>query len=678
MNFFAFSALINGITSALLGIYVLANSYKNPLNRSYSVFALSVFIWSFGYFFWQNSSSAENALLWSRILMAGAIMIPLSYFDFSLHLTGTVLQNRLQSIISCIIGMFFLLADLTPLIVSGISKKMYFDFWPTPGLLYPFFLLMFFFYTFYSLSIMLTKFKKSFGQVRPQIMYVFWGTAIGFAGGSTNFLLWYDIPIPPLANILVLAYPVFMAISITKHRLMDLSVIISRTAAEILAILFQGIIYLSMVWLYQNYVSNQIDSLFITLTVIYGIWVGQTHQVLRLKIQTTTDKAILRGKYDYYKELSLASIKVGEDLSLSSILKVLYATFYETVQINNPRIFLPNNFTTPMDSKKYVVYSRENFTPIKDGEEISMEEKLIEELTKKRGHLLNEKDHDRNLIVPCLLENRLIAMFILGPKLSQDPYTDEDIQLLEVLASQVAIALDHTRSYEKIKDDLEATQMQLERSQRLASLGTLTAGVTHEIRNPLTVIRLETLKLPSKPRDVDDLKQRSDLIVKYVDRIELIVEKMLHLSRFKAPVKTKVDLNSVVEETFPFFSTSSAKITKELQPVPKIDGDPEELERVLINLIQNAEYAKAKKITIKTFVEKNKIHLEVSDNGKGIPKENISKIFDPFFSSRHEGTGLGLSIAYRIIREHGGTITVDSEEDKGTTFKIEFEAAAGK
>ncbi|MDD5593231.1 MAG: ATP-binding protein [Candidatus Margulisbacteria bacterium] len=675
MNYFAFSALVNGLASLLLGFYALVKGSQNALNKNYAFFAFSVFFWSFGYFFWQIATDAAGALFWCRVFMAGAILIPVAYFNFSLWLTDKYHENRLQSYFSYFLGGAFLLLNFTPLIVEGITKKLYFEFWPTPGAAYPLFLLMFFFYALYSLYIMYTVFRTASGHLRAQIMYVFLGTAIGYAGGSTNFLLWYDIPVPPIANILVLAYPLLLAYAITKHRLMDISVVISRTIAEILAILFHAVIYLTLVYLYRTFLSEKIDLLFLALTVSYGILVAETHHVLRLFFQTTSDKLFLRGKYDYYKALSDASSRVGEKLSLPDILKVLYETFHNVVEISSPRVYLPENFAEPhKTSEFYVVYEKDTYLPQKDGQKVKIDSPLVKELIAKREPLCEVKETSSAIVVPCLLEDRLIAFFALGPKLSEDPYTDQDLRLLKVLANQVAITLDHTRSYEKIKVDLEVAERQLERSQRLASLGTLTAGVTHEIRNPLTVIRAETERLANQARELDYLKQYRDLMLKHIDRIAGIVQRMLGLAKEKEKREVDIDLNEVIDSTLQCFTISRVGLKKELQPIPPVKGDPEEFQEIFVNLIQNALDAMPDggDLTLRTYKDDGHVVAEVSDTGKGIPEEIREKIFDPFYSTRHEGVGLGLSIVYRIVRQHGGDIKVESEVGKGTTFKLIF------
>ncbi len=467
----------------------------------------------------------------------------------------------------------------------------------------------------------------------------------------------------------------FTTYAVVKHRLMDISVIISRAVAEVLAVVFLGSIYLGLVWFHRTYVSTTIGVAFVAWTFAYGILVGQTHQRIRIFIQTTSDKLFLRGKYDYYKELSEASLQVGEKLSLSSILGILYRVFYEVVEISNPRIFLPVHFSDPeRPSDRYVPYDRKTFTLQKTGEAIKVDDPLVKKLISTREPILDPHNPDRELIVPCLLEDRLIALFVLGRKLSEDPYTNEDIRLLEVLASQAAMALDHTRSYEKIRIDLEVAERQLARSQRLASLGTLTAGVTHEIRNPLTVIRSETERLANQERKLQELRQYRELVLKHVDRIAGIVQRMLSMAKERPKEEADVDLNMIINSALQLVTISRISLKKDLKKVPLVKGDPVGIEEIFVNLIQNAIEAMKEggTLTLRTYTENGRAVAEVSDTGKGIPEEIREKIFDPFFSTRHEGVGLGLSIAYRIIREHGGDIQVSSEVGKGTTFKVLF------
>lgn len=625
-----------------------------------------------------NSTSETWAVFWDRICLMGVVLIPSTYIHFNYIFLGYVQRYRWFIIGNYLISAFFLIVNFTPLFVAHNSPKFGLNFYTDPGPLYLPFVIYFFMTSIFTIFVLYSGQKTVSAIRKKQISLLFWSALLGYSLGGFNYNPSFGIGpayLPLIGNIGVVAYALIVAYTITKHHLMDISVIISRTVAWVITVVFLGAIYLGLAWFYRTSISSSIDWVFLAWTVLYGIMVGESFHRIRLFIQTTSDKVFLRGKYDYYKELSDASSRVGQKLSLPDILKVLYDTFHNVVEIANPRVFLPEYFTeTEITSNRYLIYNAENSEPDRTGAEIRMNSPLIEKLIAERKPVHDIKELKGVLAVPCLLEDRLIAVFVLGPKLSEDRYTEEDLRLLEVLANQAAITLDHTRSYEKIKTDLDVAQRQLERSQRLVSLGTLTAGVTHEIRNPLTVIRSETERLANEARDLAYLKQFRNLLLKHIDRISGIVERMLGLAKEKTRQEIDINLNDVINSTLELFGSSSVTVKKELSSIPAIKGDPQELQEVFVNLIQNAVEAMpgGGTLTIKTYTGDRRVIVEVSDTGKGIPEEIREKIFDPFYSTRHEGVGLGLSIVYRIIREHGADIKVTSEVGKGTTFKLLF------
>ncbi|MFH1576002.1 MAG: ATP-binding protein [Candidatus Margulisiibacteriota bacterium] len=672
---FPFYAIFGNLS---LGMFVLLKDWKNKINLSYAATALLTALWAMLILFYGLANTPAEALLWSKIA-AGVyayIPIPFIYF-FSVFPKEDVVPKRYQMIAWFCVATFFALISFTDLIIKDILRlKEGFVFIPGPA--FALFVVYFLGFLVFAFSRLIERYYAYRGLNRRQIVYVLLGFFLGFIFPViTNLVLplfGYSLlaGVGPFSTVITVG---FISYAITKSRLMDISVIISRAVAEVIAVLFLGLIYLGLVWLHWTYISTSITFTFIAITVLYGILVGQIHQRIRLFIQTTSDKLFLHGKYDYYKELSEASMKVGEKLSLASILQILYRTFHDVVEISNPRIFLPENFSrAEATSKRYVVFDEETASAKQSGEEIRIDDQLVKQLILTRAPVLFPHDPKRELVVPCLLEDRLIAIFVLGRKLSEDHYTDDDIQLLMVLASQAAITLDHTRSYEKIRAELEVAERQLSRSQRLASLGTLTAGVTHEIRNPLTVIRSETDRLPSRERDLAYLKNHRDLVLRHVDRIAAIIQRMLRMAKEKPRQEEEVDLNEAIISSLQLVAISAVNLKKDLELVPLIKGDKIELEEIFVNLFQNAIQAMPEggTLTIRTYIDEGRAVAEVTDTGNGIPPQIMEKIFDPFFSSRHEGVGLGLSIAYRIIREHGGDIRVKSEEGKGTTFKILF------
>lgn len=239
MLFFIISAVINAITSISLGIFVYFQNPRKKLNLYFSLFAISVALWSMGYFAWQTAKDAETAVIWLRVLMAGAVFIPVSYFHFVVTLVE--LSRRLRTLL---IGgyvfafVFVPLTLFTDSVVNDVAPKLWFPFWPQPGILFHIFLFVFFAYAIYSWYLLIQAIRSTTDQNKKnQILYVFWGTLIGFLGGSTNYFLWYDISIPPIGNLAVAIYVAMIGLAILKTQLFDIRVILTQILTGVISVL---------------------------------------------------------------------------------------------------------------------------------------------------------------------------------------------------------------------------------------------------------------------------------------------------------------------------------------------------------------------------------------------------------------------------------------------------------
>jgi signal transduction histidine kinase len=241
---------------------------------------------------------------------------------------------------------------------------------------------------------------------------------------------------------------------------------------------------------------------------------------------------------------------------------------------------------------------------------------------------------------------------------------------------------------EYIKDITEEQKLQeqLIQSEKLAGIGILASGVTHEINNPLSgIIGMAEIAL-----EEDDLSKNRDYLMDILtcgQRISEIVKGLKSYSRAaKKEDQSPVDLNEVLEESLKMVHLAikppSVEVVKKFQPLEKIQANMGEIQQVFTNLITNAFQAmdgKGGKLILSTKLFKDLVEVKVIDNGMGIPKKYLNQIFDPFFTTKKigEGTGLGLNIVYRIITKYEGTIDVESIEQVGTTFTIKFPARRG-
>ncbi|MBI3003655.1 MAG: PAS domain S-box protein [candidate division NC10 bacterium] len=225
----------------------------------------------------------------------------------------------------------------------------------------------------------------------------------------------------------------------------------------------------------------------------------------------------------------------------------------------------------------------------------------------------------------------------------------------------------------------------MQQAEKMAAIGTLSAGLAHEINNPIGIIasRVECMLLEGEEhRFSETVRGDLQVIAKHADRVARITQGLLSLSRQQAWRLSPVDLNGVVEEALVLMERQLARervtLERDLVPgLPAVLGSANHLQQVILNLLTNAREAMPEggRLRVATRRDGGSVEVEVTDAGRGIPAEHLSRIFDPFFTTKEAGTGLGLAISYGIVREHGGTLTVRSREGVGTTFLVTIPAA---
>jgi signal transduction histidine kinase/putative methionine-R-sulfoxide reductase with GAF domain len=270
--------------------------------------------------------------------------------------------------------------------------------------------------------------------------------------------------------------------------------------------------------------------------------------------------------------------------------------------------------------------------------------------------------------------------------------TNETLESMTTFAQQAGLAIHNAFMYQELKTfsqqmeekiqkttaDLRRAEAQLVRSEKLAALGQLAAGIAHEIRNPLTSINIliHSLRenLPSENIHREDLK----VIEEEIHRINDIVDQFLRFAKPASPLLEKTEVLPIFEETLQLLKLQIEKqkifVQKDFQSLPPITIDKEQIKQVILNLILNAIQAMPEggKLRLRGQLSEDYqwIQLSIQDSGMGILPEDMNKLFDPFFSTREGGIGLGLSIAHRIIDQHHGKIEVESKPGKKTLFTL--------
>lgn len=227
---------------------------------------------------------------------------------------------------------------------------------------------------------------------------------------------------------------------------------------------------------------------------------------------------------------------------------------------------------------------------------------------------------------------------------------------------------------------LKKAEERLFLAERLSSLGELTAGVAHELRNPLSGIKINPQILARK-KDLTEAERRAlKSMQEGIEKIQKIIDDMLNFARPKAANFKPENINEVITNSLAIVQDKLKRaniflIFEKGENLPRLFLDAHQIQQVLINLILNALQAMGKggTLTIRSFRQDNGgVKIEIKDTGIGIPQEHLKKIFDPFFTTKSEGTGLGLLINLKILENHGASLDVQSEVGLGSVFTINF------
>ena len=243
---------------------------------------------------------------------------------------------------------------------------------------------------------------------------------------------------------------------------------------------------------------------------------------------------------------------------------------------------------------------------------------------------------------------------------------------------------DLAASFNEMTGRLADARNQVYQSNKLASLGRLAAGIAHEINNPLTGVLTYSSFLLKRAGDDEETRHDLETIVHETKRCRDIVRGLLDFARQVPPKKALLDVNEIMLRALGIIDNQlkvqNVVVTQELAgDLPRIQADPNQLQQVFINLLVNAADAfddgEDRRIVVATARKnrdgKDMVEIKVTDTGKGIPEKNLTKIFEPFFSTKeNKGTGLGLAVVWGIVSEHGGVITVESKVGHGTTFTV--------
>jgi len=513
----------------------------------------------------------------------------------------------------------------------------------------------------------------------------------------------------------VILFPLSIAYAIVKHKLFDIDVILEK--AFTYGLLTGAVVAMSALTIFAfnvvfaRYGGWRNPAFFVVLSAFLVIALNP----LKNRIQDFVDLTFFRKKYDYKRTVEEVSYAMTSLLSLDKIVDKIITIIENTMFASPVLVYIYNQ-----ESGTYEAFVKDGSDlPPGADEPIREDSPLVQELNQQKKELFREDlisddkykhdsekllaEFDRftaSLFMPVFFKRQLIGFIVLGDKKSRLSYTSRDVNLLRILANQSAIAIenalafklveDYAKKLERTNSELKDMQTQLVHAEKMSAIGQLAAGVAHEIRNPLNIIEGARYYLSTymvNQENAETVGEYLDYIKQEIDRTNRLIDSLLKFSRAEPPYFEKVDINAVLENVVILvrkqISDNDIKLSTKFDPeIPLIMADPNQLWQVFINIILNAVQAMPKggSLGIETSIGysdsgpvlSRNVCISFEDTGIGIAKEDITRIFDPFFTKKDMGTGLGLSIAYKIIEKHSGRIIVSSEKDKGTVFTIEL------
>jgi signal transduction histidine kinase len=684
------SALLASIVGLALGLSMLLRAERLRVSTLYALFAFTVGGFYLAQFF--HHLALSSSLVWPArmtgafILIVGAL-VPSAALSFFLEFLGVSrkLYRRGQraALLSAVFGVAVGVSPLSQLMWARVGLAV----WVFGALSV-------------SVSLVVRKIRQSDSSIeRARLMYLAWGAGASMVFAALDFLVRFDIPFPPLGALVVTLYLFFLAQTLLRLRLMDLHELLGKVASlSVLAAILVFVIATLTGWVGVNL------PLFLFNTVVASFVILILLDPLRTKVEERTVAIFFRERFELLRKLSNLRARISNLIDINELSGVVLDALNETRRVTHCSIYVlsedrpgyrlldsrgpqPVGFlhATTVRGLLHFAAAGQKAVLLENLERRVAEIKVrtiegkrlrdeLRRLAETRAALTQMKS---GVCVPLLGGDQVIGFLNLWDERVPEAFASDEIALVLDIAERISTVVENSKLYEKMRE-----------RDRLAALGEMAAGLAHEIRNPLGAIKGAAQCLnPSRLTGEDS--EFLDVIIEEVNRLNGVVTAFLDYSR---PLKQNfgpTDLNEVVTRTVRLIQNEiprNIELKVELtENLNKVEADAEQLKQVLINLVQNAIQAMGGApgtLTLSTsrperfghFANSEMVELSVSDTGPGIPADQQPHIFVPFFTTKRKGTGLGLAICQRILKNHGGTISLQSRLGEGSTFTLRMPA----
>ena len=697
------------LTNAAVALGAAAAAYwRNRFHAMGPLFGLSLFwlaVWLVGFaqYFVPRSEPAE--LLWARItLMASIINHPFIGHAVCAFVGKSQRLKWWLWLLYLVTGLLVVLLWNGQLI-TGLRQIPQMDHYVAYNRqLYPWLSAYYMAVILFGLIVWALSARQQTGYRRMQMVYFI--LAWTFIGGTTNWVILpieYGINMQPIGFFVMPVSMAFLTYVLAKTRVADYNIVIARALLFTVMLLVVVVLCLIFVGGLVVLAPGFMDQKQVVLTVVLMMVIGLVLSIILPwflpQAERLMQERLLGGRLEYQEALTSLTKEVGRESTIDQLLEKVAVTIHEQMQLSRVLVLIQDPISAEYQVLSQVGVKASELTNalnlpengsvvrwLREHKDVLVRDELARSAAPRIWVELSGELNQlqASVCVPMILNEGLTGLFVLGEKLNRDMFFVSDLRLLSTLATEVAMGV----RFRRMED-------QAVRNNKLVALGTIAAGVAHEIRNPLASIRTFAQLLPSSHNDPEFRDEFSKLVLQDVDRITKVIQSMLSFARPATMNIATHTAEELIDEALtlvqPRLRGKQIEVSKQLPHQLTLSVDKQQILQVLLNILNNAVDALSNggaiRITTGMLPLANKNNssepslaiIEIADNGPGVPAAARPRLFDPFFTTKPEGTGLGLSISQKIVRDHNGFISVSSVEGMGTAFQIHLplEKSAG-
>ncbi len=691
--------LIALLLNVLIGAITLVRNAGSRLNRLFAYFVAGMAVWNFGVYMLRRAPDELTAGFWEIIIHTAIVVIPALYYHFVLIFLESTTQHRRSLVSVYLLAISFSIVNLSgsTLFLKGV-KWTYWGWAPATGPLYTPFFLYFFFFMIYGLSHLVRAYKdvdSSFRRNRATLILL--GTLVSLAGGFIDIARFLVARFVPAADLVYpmgipanMVFALMLGTSIVRYRLFDVNVAVKKGA---IYLVLWGVVTSVLVMIEQYADWEQINALWIILPL--GFIMTLLVSPLGQRLEEVLERLMFSKRRGCYQTLLDLSKRMGTILDFGRLMETLVHGLVRGVPLTHCSLMIYD----PSRSA-FVLYREDNSLGEGAGVTLISVDSPIVQWLNQTGRVLVKEEVKLNpemaeyfeiaegeleeihaaLIVPLKIENKLTGILLVGEKLSGEIFDNQELEVLAVLANQVAISLENARLYE----ELSASNAQLMQASRLKSQ--FLASMSHELRTPLnSIIGFSKVLLN---RLDGELTERQQVYIRSVHNsgthLLQLINGILDFSRIEAGklemVSEEIDLHELIDEciesSMPLARGKQLKLETNVPlELPRLNADRTKVKQILLNLLSNAiKFTTQGSVLVGVIADPNTMRISVADTGIGIRQEDLARLFEPFQQLDNPvargagGTGLGLAISKKFVELHGGRVWAESRENRGSTF----------